>query len=137
MQTLVNYGFNIIFYVGGPLMCLAFPCCWLAGLTLGRKYDKLFKKYPAGILDPQLPIVSKFFYRPFVYMNAIILGKKCSDRPKLGLLYGDYDFRANANKFDIALSWFFVYIISTGLIFIAILFVILQAIAKIMHIPVN
>ncbi len=129
----INLFLMTICVVSGIMMVVF---CFICGLTFGRKFDPLFKQYPAGFIDPQLPIVSKFFYRPAMYMARIVKGNKNLRKEKLYWCCGDYDFKANTGKFGYIFSYIFIIIIW---IMVISMFAgaIVMGIAKILQIPID
>lgn len=87
---------------------------FIASFTIGRKFDRIFKTHFAGIMDPEGIISSKFFYRPLVYMLAIVRGPKYSNANNLGHFYGTYNFKAHATKFELWYSKIFYYCCALG-----------------------
>lgn len=121
---------DLFCFFGSILLPMIFFFTTFAALTFGRKFDRLFKNKPAGLLDPQWPILSKFFYRPFSYMASITAGQKYSNKPKFQLFYGNYNFQAHSTKFEKIFSWIFINILCYGCLVSAIIFTILTVIAK-------
>jgi len=106
------------FYIGGFLFVLGFFATVVGMFTLGRKFDKVFNKAPAGPFDPNLPLLG-WFTRTMAYMCCIVQKNKSKKDRFLAPVYKGYDFRGNANLFDKILSYVCIIGLVIGILFAA------------------
>jgi hypothetical protein len=96
-QLLMVFAFLIAAFV-------ILPCVYL---TVGRKFDKLFKDKQAGLFDFDIPFLS-YGMRAAAYAFCVIFKYKSSKDPFLSMAYQGYNFKEHANRLEIALSFLFV-----------------------------
>jgi len=112
---------NIFLYIFGFALigwAIMFP---ILLLTVGRKFDKLFKdRKPA--YDPCIPIYSAGL-RANLYAGCCIF-KIFRKAPQQTWLYGDYDFKKASTKFDkiISLAYYLILLIAGISVFLYYMF---------------
>jgi hypothetical protein len=95
------------------IMFIFLPIVWL---TVGRKFDKLFKKSPI-LFDPELPIISNFI-RAMNYAICIVFKNKSKKDKYAYFAYHGYDFRSNSTRMEIIISFIFVINVIMAMIFL-------------------
>ena len=116
---------NNLFLILGNLACFfAVPIFLItfiiAPLTLGWKFDKVFDKKQVTCIDPGVPYLS-MTTRCMVYMGCIFFFDVKNHRPKKRMSIGpecqQYDFRKQASRFEMALSFIYFYSFGSVLLF--------------------
>ena len=118
----MNGFISIFLWTGGILGYVALFLLWpILTLTVGRKFDKLFKETFFFPLDPRIPILSHGIRSMGYAMCIVFKNRSHKDRYAYWSFHG-YDFQANTNLFEKVLSWAFIWMLSievfTSLIFL-------------------
>jgi len=107
---------HIFFFLSAVTAIPGFFAAVIGMFTLGRKFDKVFNKAPAGPFDPNLPLFG-WFTRTMAYMCCIVQKNKSKKDRFLAPVYKGYDFRGNANLLDKILSYVCVVGLVIGILF--------------------
>ena len=101
---------NLLVFLAGWPYLFALVVLWpIVTLTIGRKFDKLFKKTYFFPYDPRIPILSHGL-RSMNYAFCIIFKHRSTKNRYDYWSFHGYDFQANTNLFEKILSWVFVWL---------------------------
>ena len=109
---------NLLVFLAGWPYLFALVVLWpIVTLTIGRKFDKLFKKTYFFPYDPRIPILSHGL-RSMNYAFCIIFKHRSTKNRYDYWSFHGYDFQANTNLFERMLSGFFIW---SGVLYIVML----------------